>query len=186
MGDSQAVFLCDQSAGFAWRELPYALSGPQDDVEPDIEAGGWPQPAAPGAGCGGGAAAASSMSVFAWRLLRVQFCARPAEVCSRRMPLLAPACPCRCATAAVPHTGLHAAAQSFLLRPPSQAGAQYVAWNASSTLLAVSSDVLHAVFVFEPASGRRLLRVEGHRRPCLWCAGGEQRRGGAPGQGVRH
>lgn len=50
-------------------------------------------------------------------------------------------------------------------------GAQYIAWNASSTLLAVSSDALHAVFVFEPHSGRLMLRVEGHRRPCLWCVG---------------
>lgn len=49
------------------------------------------------------------------------------------------------------------------------AGAQYLAWNASSTLLAVSSDALHAVFVFEPHSGRLVLRVEGHRHPCLWC-----------------
>lgn len=44
-----------------------------------------------------------------------------------------------------------------------------MAWNRSSTLLAVSSDALHAVFVFEPASGRLVMRVEGHRRPCLWC-----------------
>ena len=47
-------------------------------------------------------------------------------------------------------------------------GAQYVAWNASSTLLAVTSDALHAVFVFEAASGRMVLRAESHAKPCLW------------------
>jgi hypothetical protein len=51
-----------------------------------------------------------------------------------------------------------------------RAGAQYAAWNASSTLLAVTSDALHAAFVFEPEGGALLLRVEGHGRPCLWYA----------------
>jgi hypothetical protein len=52
-------------------------------------------------------------------------------------------------------------------RPAAPAGSQYCAWNASSSLLAVSSDALHAVFVFEAGSGRLALRVEDHLRPCL-------------------
>jgi hypothetical protein len=50
-------------------------------------------------------------------------------------------------------------------------GAQYCAFTASSTLLAATSDALRAVFVFEPASGARLLRVENFARallPCAW------------------
>lgn len=39
-GDSQCVFLCDQTAGFAWRVLPYDLAGSRDNVEPGLEAGG--------------------------------------------------------------------------------------------------------------------------------------------------
>jgi hypothetical protein len=49
-------------------------------------------------------------------------------------------------------------------------GAQYCAFNASSTLLAATSDALRAVFVFEPASGARLLRVENFARALLPCA----------------
>lgn len=41
-GDSQSVFLCDQTAGFAWRVLPYDLAGSRDNVEPGLEAGGRP------------------------------------------------------------------------------------------------------------------------------------------------
>lgn len=48
------------------------------------------------------------------------------------------------------------------------AGSQYVAWNSSSSLLAATSDALHAVFVFEPGSGAMAMRVEAHTRPCLW------------------
>lgn len=38
-GDSQCVFLCDQAAGYAWRQLPYDLAGPRDNVEEGLEAG---------------------------------------------------------------------------------------------------------------------------------------------------
>lgn len=46
-------------------------------------------------------------------------------------------------------------------------GAQYCCWNRDSTLLAVSSDVLQSVFVFNPATQQQVHRVEGHARPCL-------------------
>lgn len=49
-------------------------------------------------------------------------------------------------------------------------GAQYVAWNSSSSLLAVSSDALFAVFVFDPHSRQMVLRIENHIHPCL-CIG---------------
>jgi WD40 repeat protein len=47
------------------------------------------------------------------------------------------------------------------------AGAQYCAWNRASTLLAVSSDALRAIFVFDPRTKARVFRAENHPRPCL-------------------
>jgi hypothetical protein len=48
-----------------------------------------------------------------------------------------------------------------------EVGSQYCAWNASSTLLAVTSDALHAVFVFGIPSGQLVMRVEGFVRTVL-------------------
>eukprot|EP00887_Chlorella_sp_A99_P007867 scaffold20.g7867.t1 len=59
------------------------------------------------------------------------------------------------------------AGDKSFMAPDVASGAQYAAFNASSTLLAVSSDTLHAVFVLDPASLQQLYRVEGHKRPCL-------------------
>ena len=39
VGDTQAVFVADQAAGFAWRQLPFDLAGSRDLVEQGIDAG---------------------------------------------------------------------------------------------------------------------------------------------------
>ena len=39
VGDSQAVFVCNQRAGFAWCQLPYDLAGSREGVEEALEAG---------------------------------------------------------------------------------------------------------------------------------------------------
>ncbi|KAI3437592.1 hypothetical protein D9Q98_000045 [Chlorella vulgaris] len=46
-------------------------------------------------------------------------------------------------------------------------GAQYVAWNSSSTLIAVTSDALRSVCVFDAPSGQMVMHMECHRYPCL-------------------
>jgi len=46
-------------------------------------------------------------------------------------------------------------------------GSQYVAWNSSSTLVAATSDILRAVFVWNVVSGDLVFREEGHRQACL-------------------
>ena len=46
-------------------------------------------------------------------------------------------------------------------------GSQYCTWNSSSTLLAVTSDALHAVFVFSVPAGDLVMRVEGFIRSVL-------------------
>lgn len=48
-----------------------------------------------------------------------------------------------------------------------EVGAQYCTWNSSSSLLAVTSDALHAVFVFSVPSGQLVMRVEGFIRSVL-------------------
>jgi hypothetical protein len=53
------------------------------------------------------------------------------------------------------------------LDPGAEVGAQYCAWNASSTLLAVTSDSLHALFVFSIPSGQLAMRVEGYVRTLM-------------------
>ena len=53
------------------------------------------------------------------------------------------------------------------LDPEVDIGSQYCAWNASSSLLAVTSDALHAVFVFAIPSGQLLMRVEGFVRTIM-------------------
>ncbi len=39
MGDDQAVYLADQSAGFAWRALAFDLAGSRADVEHGLDKG---------------------------------------------------------------------------------------------------------------------------------------------------
>jgi hypothetical protein len=48
-----------------------------------------------------------------------------------------------------------------------EVGSQYCCWNASSSLLAVTSDALHAVFVFAMPTGHLVMRVEGFVRAVL-------------------
>ena len=60
-----------------------------------------------------------------------------------------------------------AAEPAHELDPDVAVGAQYIAWNSTSTLLAATSDVLHAVFVWDPATGDIVSRIEGLVRPCL-------------------
>lgn len=55
----------------------------------------------------------------------------------------------------------------FLDPDNSEVGSQYCCWNASSSLLAVTSDALHAVFVFSIPSGQLVMRVEGFVRTVL-------------------
>jgi hypothetical protein len=86
VGDAAKAFLVDQGAGFAWRELPFALRRP----------------------------------------------------------------------AAAPEVGEGVAV-----------GSQYCAWNASSSLLALSSDALHAVVVFDPGAAAPVLLVEQLHGPVL-------------------
>jgi hypothetical protein len=55
----------------------------------------------------------------------------------------------------------------FLNPDIEEVGAQYCAWNASSTLLAVTSDALHALFVFSIPSKQLVMRVEGFVRTVM-------------------
>ena len=51
--------------------------------------------------------------------------------------------------------------------PDVQTGAQYCTFNASSSLLAVTSDALHAVFVFSMPTGALVMRIEGFMRSVM-------------------
>jgi len=48
-----------------------------------------------------------------------------------------------------------------------EVGSQYCCWNASSSLLAVTSDALHSIFVFAIPTGQLVMRVEGFVRTVM-------------------